>query len=411
MNPRSASSKQAGRLRVCLFTDTLGDINGVSRFVRTIAEQSLAEPKSIELHVLTSTRFTCPDAPNVHNFSPRLAGPMPGYATLDIVIPPTRALWQAAERLRPQVVHLSTPGPVGSVGRSWARRKGVPLVATYHTDFPAYVEQLFDDRVLTWASQRWMKRFYVPCQAVFSRSAEYAAALERLGLNRNRIVQLKPGIDTGAFHTQFREASNARRAEFWSGFGCKPETAKVLYCGRVSVEKNLPQLAAIWPRVARMLDQRGGAKAELVVVGDGPYRGTMQRELAGQAVFLGFRHGDELSRLYANSDVFVFPSTTDTLGQAVMEAQSSGLPVLVTDQGGPREVVDHDWTGFVLPAIRSETAEAWIAALLRLVQDAALRARMGSAGHLKIQGMSIRNSFMHFSEVHERVAAAQMQRG
>jgi len=115
-------------------------------------------------------------------------------------------------------------------------------------------------------------------------------------------------------------------------------------------------------------------------------------------VFLGFRHGEELSALYASSDLFVFPSVTDTLGQVVMESQASGLPVLVSDVGGPKEVVEEGRTGFVLPA---DKPELWAEHIVSLAMDAAKRRAMGDAAHEAMQRLSIERSFEHFWSVHE----------
>lgn len=111
--------------------------------------------------------------------------------------------------------------------------------------------------------------------------------------------------------------------------------------------------------------------------------------------------------MYASADVFLFPSTTDTLGQVVMEAQASGLPVLVTDQGGPKEVVEHGRTGFILPA----DPAAWIDHILRLAADSALRAVMSAAAHAHMQPYSMAASFDHFWSVHEQAYAEKQARG
>lgn len=385
-------------MRICLFTDTLGDVNGVSRFIRNIADQSLAFGHS--LHVLTSTRFECPNRPNIVNVTPRYSRAMPGYAQLELAIPPFGELARRAEALAPDAVHISTPGPVGTLGRRFARRRNLPLLGTYHTDFPAYIDHLFNDRTLTWITDQAMRRFYRPFRRVFTRSTDYAQGLVRLGIPRERIVRLLPGIDTDTFHTRFRDPS------IWSKFpDIPPDAVKAMYVGRVSVEKNLPLLAQAWKRVAAACRTIGLASPpHLVVIGDGPYRTTMEHDLAGERVhFLGFRHGVELSTLYASSDFFLFPSTTDTLGQVVMEAQSAGLPVVVTDQGGPREVVNHapgaEQSGFVVSA---DAPQVWADVIARLASDRGMRTAMGAAGHRLIQPMSIRHSFEHFWEVHRQ---------
>jgi glycosyltransferase involved in cell wall biosynthesis len=166
-------------------------------------------------------------------------------------------------------------------------------------------------------------------------------------------------------------------------------------------------LVEAWKAADARLSARG-VMAELVVAGDGPYRAEMERALRGtRARFLGFRHGEELSRVYASCDVFAFPSLTDTLGQVVMESQSSGLAVLVTDQGGPKEMVRDGETGFVIPtAMEADdpaSIRAWAERIEALVVDGAMRERMGKAAHEAMQPYSMEHSFEHYWRVHEAV--------
>ncbi len=381
-------------LRIALFTDTLGDINGVCRFIQNTA--SHANQTGRDLRVYTCTRFAVPTWKNILNFTPRFATAMPGYANLELVLPPTRAMVNASIEQRPHVIHVSTPGPVGQAGLKAARLLGVPVLGVYHTDFPAYIDKLFDDQVCTWLCVQHMKRIYRRFATIFTRSEDYREALDRLGIPRTRMETLRPGIDIEAFHVRHANPS------IWNTQpGVDPAAVKVLYCGRISIEKNMPLLVDAWKLTHATLSAEG-VKAQLIIIGDGPYRGTMQRELADQgACFLGFKHGAELSALYASADFFVFPSATDTLGQVVMESQSSGLPVLVTDQGGPKEVVLDGRTGFVLPA---DDPAVWFKHIQALIQDPFRRREMGAAARRFMQDFSFRASFDHYWSVHERVA-------
>ncbi|MFN9930930.1 MAG: glycosyltransferase, partial [bacterium] len=148
----------------------------------------------------------------------------------------------------------------------------------------------------------------------------------------------------------------------------------------------------------------GGFVGLLLVVGEGPYLPTRRRVLAGpgvgaSAVFLGFRHGVELARLYRGADLFLFPSCTDTLGQVVMEAQASGLPVVVTPVGGPREVIVEGRTGVVVPA----SEQAWVEAVLGLLGDAGRRAAMSEASRQWMRGHTLKASFQDFWSAHQEV--------
>lgn len=379
-------------MRVLLFTDTLGDVNGVSRFIRNAADQALATGR--DFRVLTSTNFTVPTQDNIINFKPVFATTMPKYENLELVLPPLVKMLREADRLQPDVIHVSTPGPVGTVGLIAAKMLKCPVLGVYHTDFPAYVDHLFQDEGATWLTSQWMKIFYHTFANVFTRSTDYIPSLEKIGIQRSNVVRLKPGIRTEQFQPSFRNEALMRT------LGCPADTVRVLYCGRVSLEKNMPLLTQVWTKAGRRLADLG-INAELVVVGDGPYREQMQRELndAGtKCRFLGFRHGEELSAIYASCDLFAFPSTTDTLGQVVMESQSSGLPVLVTDKGGPQEVVRQGETGFVIP---SEDVNAWVDRVVELCSNPDLRQRMGHTAHAFMQSYSMVHSFEHYWSVHE----------
>ncbi len=378
-------------MRISLFTDTLGDINGVSRFITNVAEQSIATGRDLE--VITSTRMEVPALPNIHNFAPAFAMKLPKYENLEAVLPPLVPMLRHLDRHQPDCIHISTPGPVGLVGFVAAKMLRVPVLGVYHTDFPAYIDHLFEDHALTTLCEGFMRFFYSPFSSIFTRSDDYVSALTSLGLPEERTVSLMPGFDNEVFHVRNRDEG------IWKKLGVKvnPSSVKVLYVGRVSVEKNLPLLTKVWKRAHAKL-AAAGQQAELIVVGDGPYRETMERELKGASVqYLGFRKGDELTALYASSDLFIFPSVTDTLGQVVMESQGSGLPVLVTDQGGPKEVVRDGQTGFVLTA---EEVGPWVDRVVELVSDDAMRERMSVAAHELMQTYSIRHSFEHFWDVH-----------
>lgn len=415
-------------VRVLLFTDTLNDVNGVSRFIRNVGHQAFIAGR--ELRLATSTRFPPPPIPSstsaadnghgsraelgpsgqpvyIHNLDPIYARPMPGYPQLEIVMPRRGRLRALAREFKPDVIHVSTPGPVGLAGRAIAKSMRVPLIGTYHTDFPAYIDHLFNEPSFSLGCTAYMKWFYKPFARLFTRSDDYASALEALGYPRSNVVRLLPGIDTGVFSTRFRDVSGGAAA-LWrhlgdQGLNVRSDSVKALYVGRVSVEKNLPLLTKLWPSVRAACASRG-VDAQLLVIGDGPYRARMTEALESHGgVFLGFRHGEELSRLYACSDLFIFPSTTDTLGQVVMEAQCAGLPVIVTNKGGPSEVVDHARTGFVLPDEGADTR--WINTITDLLCYPARRAKMGAAAAAKIAPMSIRHSFDHFWNVHEEAYA------
>ena len=164
---------------------------------------------------------------------------------------------------------------------------------------------------------------------------------------------------------------------------------RFLYVGRISKEKNLDALAEAWLKLHAEIPS-----ATLALVGDGPYLAELRRRLTNAGViFTGFLSGEALARAYASADAFVFPSTTDTFGNVVLEAQASGLPTIVTDVGGPRELVRDGETGLVGPG---QDAVALLAAMRRLASDDSLRRRMGDAARKSMGRRTWERAFEDF---------------
>jgi hypothetical protein len=170
----------------------------------------------------------------------------------------------------------------------------------------------------------------------------------------------------------------------------------LLYAGRVSCEKGLDRLASGYLALRRRRDD-----VRLVVAGDGPNRGELETLLGGTATFTGFLQGEELACLYASCDVFVFPSTTDTLGRAVAEAQASGLPAVVCGMGGPRECIRPGVSGFVA---HPDDEQAYFSKIELLLEDPRLRERMGRAAREFAGGMSWEAVLDGLIELHSRLA-------
>jgi glycosyltransferase involved in cell wall biosynthesis len=389
-------------MRLIWFTDTLGDVNGVSRFIQNMAEQ--ANSAGRDLQVVSSTRFPVPGWDNIHNFAPAFSTEMPKYPQLELAIPNVPAMVGYLKRSAPDVVHVSTPGPVGMAGFLAARRMRLPILGTYHTDFPSYIDHLFDDHACTWLCTTWMRRVYGAMETVFSRSREFVPALRRLDIPDEKIEVIPHGIKTEEFDRSFRDEGVWDRLAREEGYaGIEAPAVRAIFVSRVSVEKNAPLLTRIWKRVGARCRERG-LDARLVVVGDGPYKARMEDELRGtDAHFLGFRTGRPLATLYASADLFVFPSVTETLGQVVMEAQCAGLPAVVADEGGPAATVAHGETGYVLPA---GEPERWVDAVVGLIEDAGLRRRMGEEASRRMLERDIGRSFEHFWDAHERAVTA-----
>lgn len=383
-------------MKLGLFTDTLEDINGVARFIRDMGEQARAAGRDFTIH----TSIKAPkihDPPfSRHNFDPLISSVMPYYPQLSVALPPAWSMLHWAEEQQFDIIHCSTPGPVGLCGWLIARWLKLPFAATYHTDFPAYADRLTGSRVITGGTTTFMKLFYRGAAVVFSRSREYEQILIDLGVKPDRLRTIKPAINLQKFNPSYRDPS------VWDSLGVK-EPLRLLYVGRISVEKSLPLLVEAYKALCRQRKD-----VAWVVVGEGPYVEPMRRELAGlPAYFPGVLGDRELARLYASADLFAFPSRTDTLGQVVMESQACGLPVLVSDEGGPKTIVVHGETGRVVPGVNPDD---WRDAIAALIADPAERRRMGENAVRRLQGFSLTHTFEHFWAEHEAAVARNARR-
>jgi len=348
-------------------TDTLPDLNGVSRTIRTLAAR--ARTHGLPLTVVTSHEdhdgdaSAAPAPPFDHvNFAPLAAHPIPQYPQQRVVAPPFLEMIDYLDREAFGEVILSTPGPVGLVGLLAARLLGLRTCGIYHTDFPAYARDLTGDAAAGAFARGSMKWFYGQLDAVFVRSEAYRRQLVDWGLPSESIAVLSGGVDSDRFHPRFRKRTD----------GAEANTFTLLYVGRVSREKNLDVLADAFLALRRARDD-----VRLVVVGDGPHEGELRRRLSGSgATFTGRLGGDALSTAYASADLFVFPSRTDTFGNVVLEAHASGLPALVAPEGGPADIVRERGSGLV---VDMTDPVALAGAVAGLVDDPARRRRLADA--------------------------------
>ena len=345
------------------FTDTLTDVNGVAKTVRTLA--GLARRRGRCLVAITCGESTPPPDLEVRDFRPVAQFPIPGYESQTLAVPPLLEVLEHCEREGYSEILISTPGPLGLVGLAAGRLLGIPVTGIYHTDFPMYVRHLSGSATLeelTWTYMRW---FFGGMERVFVASRCYLDLLAEHGLDRTKMALLPRGVDADFFHPGKRDG------RFYRRFGIDGATFKFLYVGRVSLEKNLD---ALMTSFQGFLD--GGRQAQLVVVGDGPYlKELVRRHRRPEILFTGFLHGEDLARAYAGADAFVFPSTTDTFGNVVLEAQAAGLPAIVSDRGGPQEIVLPGRSGLVAGA---GDPAAFGAAMVRLFDDPALLAAMSA---------------------------------
>jgi len=332
------------------FTDTLEDVNGVARTIRAMCKSSRRAGRDVT--VITSRSTIEIDDITIKNFPPVGEFELPEYELQKLSFPPILDIIDYVERERFTECIISTPGPIGLSALVAAKLLGLRTCAIYHTDFPQYVRILTEDEFLETMAWSFMYWFYSQVDLVFVNSAFYRNCWVDRGIAPSKLAVFPRGLDTELFNPGHRQE------DYWKKRGAKGTV--LLYVGRVSKEKELPFLV----EVLRELKKRE-KDVTLAVVGDGPYRTEMMQQLP-EAIFTGILTGVELGRAYSSADLFVFPSTTDTFGNVVIEALSSGLPVFVSDVGGPKELITHEHEGRVLPA---NNLAAWAGAISSFLQN------------------------------------------
>jgi len=235
--------------------------------------------------------------------------PCPTYPDIRLSILPRRRLGRMIEEFGPDALHIATEGPLGLAARKWALRRGCAFTTAFHTRFPEYVNARMSIPV-PWL-YAWMRFFHGAGQGLMVATASLREELAERGFRRIR--DWSRGVDLDLFRPEPREEWDLPRPVF-------------AYVGRIAVEKNI--------RAFLDLDLPGSK----VVVGGGPLLATLQREYPG-VHFTGPRFGEALARSYAGSDVFVFPSLTDTFGLVILESLACGTPVAAFDVTGPKDVM------------------------------------------------------------------------
>jgi phosphatidylinositol alpha 1,6-mannosyltransferase len=333
------------------------------------------------------------DRPEVHR-SPSI--PLFLYPDVQWAFPRPREILADLALFRPDVVHVATEFALGLAGIKAARQLGVPIIASAHTDYQKYAQRYGVGFVLQmgWLYLRW---FYNQAEQVLVPSRVYERSLNGRGVKHTGLWTR--GVDPAEFHPRFRSLS------YRAQFGVGPDDLLVTYIGRLAKEKDLRRLIAGW-EVLRA--ERGNA--QLVLVGRGPLEDELRERAIPGVHLTGLLSGRELSEAYASADLFVFPSSTETFGNSLLEAMASGLPALSVQAGGVLEFARHGENAWL---VGPHDTPALTAALARLMKNAGLRAQL-SRGALATAGSrrwdriydQLIEDYRRVAETHRAIQAA-----
>ncbi|MGD9279809.1 MAG: glycosyltransferase [Desulfobacterales bacterium] len=317
---------------VAIFTDTFYGINEVAL---TLQQQVLSATKFNQmLTVITCDGENRSHKIGIKNFKPIGAYEFSEYPESKLFYPPLMEMLEFCYQQNFTRIHAATPGPIGMAALLVAKLLKLPINGTYHTSLPLYAQFLTGDAMLEELAWKYTIWFYNQMGQIFVPSQSIHEELVGKGIAAEKIQLLPHGVDIERFHPTKNNGFFKKRYPV-------DNRLKLLYVGRICKEKNLHILSGAYKR---LYQQR--KDIQLIIVGDGPYLAEMQDELSGTSCFFtGYLEKDDLATVYASCDIFIYPSTTDAFGQVVLEAQASGLPVIVTDRGGPQENIIAGKTG------------------------------------------------------------------
>lgn len=314
-------------MKIALFTDTyLPQINGVTNTLNKLI--SYYEAFNIEYKIFAPEYDTKQTSKNIERF---YSMKFFLYPESRITLPNLMRLNQSLMEFQPDLIHLTTEWGMGLTGLLYAKKHGIPTVSIYTTNFSQYTNYYkinFLEQMI-WNYMRW---FHTQNDITLCPSYATKNLLEEQGISNTDIFSR--GIDTEDFHPMYRN-HNLRES-----LGIDNKTV-FLYVGRISVEKDLDILNESY----HALQETYKGQTALVITGDGPYLKKCMSLFPSDTIFTGYKKGRELAELYASSDIFICPSSTETFGNVVLEAMASGLPVIGANSGGVGEIIKQGNTG------------------------------------------------------------------
>lgn len=378
--------------RIALFTGAYNHIyDGVTLTLNRLVGHM--EALGARLLVFSPTSRHPPPFEHAGTLVPVPSVPVPGRSDYRLSLGLPRRLRARLQEFAPDLVHIATPDYVGLQALRWASSRGVPVVASYHTHFGAYLKyfasynkwyriDLFEGTA--WRYARW---FYEQCRHVYVPTPAMAAELRSHGIRKGLRLWSR-GVDTDRF------APTHRNLAWRHSRGIGTDDVVVAFVSRLVWEKGL----FVFAEVINALEARG-IPHKSVVVGEGPARSELGGRLPN-TVFTGPLSGHELATVYASSDIFLFPSDTETFGNVTLEAMASGLPTVCADAAGSRSLVVDGETGFLAaPGDRSHFLER----TAQLVCNSDLRARMGKRARARAHEFSwdlaMESMVDHYAEV------------
>ncbi len=369
-------------MRIACVTETYPpEVNGVSLTVARMVEG--LHRRNHDVQLVRPRQAAETDAGSAQRFQEVLLKglPIPRYPSLRMGLPSKRTLIQLWTHHRPDVVHIATEGPLGWSALQAALQLKLPVCSDFRTNFHTY-SQHYGVGWLYKPIMAYLRKFHNRTLCTMVPTEALRRELAQAGFHNLAVVTR--GVDTVQFGPAHRSEALRR------SWGAGPDTLVVSCVGRLAREKNLDVLLAAFEAIVRERPQ-----ARLLVVGSGPLRAELEARCP-QAIFAGQRTGDDLAAHYASSDLFLFPSLSETFGNVTTEALASGLPIVAFDYAAAAQVIAADEQGVRVPF---GDGAAFVRAAVALALDGPRRERLGQAARMRATELDWESIVQRFESV------------
>ncbi|MCU9614155.1 glycosyltransferase family 1 protein [Caldibacillus lycopersici] len=340
-------------MKIAIFTDTFApDVNGVAVTLKHYTQY--LDSKGIEYIVFA------PDNKKENNFDSQIRRfaslPFYLYPECRLALPNMFKVKAELQRFKPDIIHIVTPFNIGYCGLRYAKKHNIPLVGSYHTNFDKYLEY-YNLQFLKPFVWKYMKWFHKSFRKIFVPSNDTIAQLKKKGFMN---LQIWPGgVDCELFHPNYDPEQLRKKYSIKEKF-------ILSFVGRLAPEKDIDTLM----KISSQLPDKIKSQVHWLIVGDGPSKEEMMKNAPANMTFTGFLNGAELAQVYSGSDIFVFPSPTETFGNVVIESLASGTPVIGANSGGVKNLIKQSITGTLC---EPKAVQQFIDAIILLIENHSLR--------------------------------------
>ncbi|MGG3927937.1 glycosyltransferase family 1 protein [Metabacillus fastidiosus] len=348
-------------MKIAIFTDTFApDVNGVARTLKRFTDYLESNGHEFIVFAPESTKESLFSS-HIHRFT---SMPFFLYPECRLALPNMIQVKAKLQQFKPDLIHVATPFNIGLCGIHYAKKLNIPLVGSYHTDFDQYLSY-YDLQIFSKFLWKYMHWFHRSFEKIFVPSQE---TLEQLRKQKFKNLYIwGRGVDCNLFHPYYSADDVVQKYNIKEKF-------LLSYVGRLAPEKDIDTLL----QLSHNLPEAIRKNVHWLIVGDGPSKEEMMNQAPANMTFAGYLTGEDLAKVYASSDLFVFPSPTETFGNVVLEAHATGTPVIGANSGGVKNIIQQGRTGYLC---EPKNIDQFSNAIITLLTNPILQLQMSNQAH------------------------------